>query len=48
METEKRWYCFEVKRLYIGKCFTTEHEIRAAFPWCRIEGTLVQILALGK
>lgn len=48
--TGQRWYCFEVRRagqsVYLGKCLTTETEIRAAFPCCVIVGNLVRILAL--
>lgn len=41
METTKRWFCFETaNRLYIGKCYTTEAEIRLAL-YCSIEGNTV-------
>lgn len=44
-----RWYCFEIgvgprAGDYIGKVFTTEAEIRAAFPRCTIIGNLVRVL----
>lgn len=44
-----RWYGFEVQphataaREYIGKVFTTEVEVRAAFPHATIVGNLVTI-----
>lgn len=47
-----KWYYFEAlvhgRRIYIGKCETTEAEIRAAMPQCSITGNLVVVFGRPK
>lgn len=46
---KKRWFVFDAlvngQRLYVGKCETTEAEIKQAMPYATIEGNGVLILA---
>lgn len=40
-----RWFCFTVRGLYVGKCMTSEEEIRATFRAVEIIGNHVAIIA---
>jgi hypothetical protein len=42
----KQWYCVSVKGLYVGKCYATEAEIRAAVgPYHTLTGNHIDVFA---